>query len=245
MVLRVLKIASQLVIRSMCIELFKMRVVGCRVLNLFQHLKYPLSIIAFLLVFSCKIKEKESSLPYYNTPDFTPFWTEKADKPHRIADFSFQNQDGKTVTNADFDGKIYIANFFFTTCPSICPKMQSNLTAVATAFEHDDNVHIISHTVMPWIDTVGRLKEYADLKNIDSKKWQLVTGSEGVIYDLARKSYFAEEAIGYTKDSTQFLHTEHFLLVDGNRRLRGLYNGTLPLEVQRLIEDIKTLKKEK
>ena len=98
--------------------------------------------------------------------------------------------------------------------------MQSNLTAVATAFEHDDDVRIISHTVMPWIDTVGRLKEYADFKNIDSKKWQLVTGSEGVIYNLARKSYFAEEEIGYTKDSTQFLHTEHFLLVDGNRRLR-------------------------
>lgn len=245
MVLQVLKIAFQSVIRSKGIESFWMPHVGCPVLTLFRNLKYPLSIIFLFLVFSCKIKEKESVIPYYNIPDFTPSWTEKTEKPHRIADFSFQNQDGKTVTNADFDGKIYIANFFFTTCPSICPKMQSNLTAVATAFEHDDDVRIISHTVMPWIDTVGRLKEYADLKNIDSKKWQLVTGSEGVIYNLARKSYFAEEAIGYTKDSTQFLHTEHFLLVDGNRRLRGLYNGTLPLEVERLIEDIKTLKKEK
>ena len=227
MVLQALKIAFQSVIRSKSIRI------------------PPLSISLFFLILSCQNKEKESLLPYYNTPDFTPFWTDKAEKPHQIADFSFQNQDGKTVTNADFEGKIYVANFFFTTCPSICPKMQDNLTAVATAFAKEDDVLLLSHTVMPWVDTVGRLKAYADLKNIDTKKWQLVTGSEGLIYDLARKSYFAEEAIGYSRDSSQFLHTEHFLLVDGNRRLRGLYNGTLTLEVERLIEDIKILKKEK
>lgn len=152
---------------------------------------------------------------------------------------------GKNVTNETLNGKIYIANFMFTICPSICPKMTHNLMQIQKKFIDDPSVFLVSHTVMPWIDSVVQLKKYGENEGINPQKWHLLTGDAGKIYDLARKSYFAEERIGYTKDSTDFLHTEHVLLVDGKRRLRGVYNGTLPLDMNRLEEDILVLKKEK
>ncbi len=202
-----------------------------------------------LLLVSCNSKSKVESLPYYNTPDFTPTFVQdnseiKTKVPHTIANFSFQNQDNETVTQKNIEGKIHIANFFFTSCPSICPKMTSQMKAVQNAFKDQNDVMLLSYSVTPWIDTPAQLHEYALKKGVIAGKWHLLTGNKAAIYELARKSYFAEENIGYTKDSTQFLHTEHFLLIDKTKRIRGIYNGTLDLEIQQLIKDIEILKQE-
>jgi protein SCO1 len=202
----------------------------------------------FFFVFACKSKKEELALPVYNQPDFSPIWLEKgqtqADSIHQIAPFAFEDQSGKTIRNEDLDGKIYVANFMFSICPSICPKMQNNLMAVQKAFAKDQGVQLLSHTVMPWVDSVGQLKRYGEKMGINPAQWHLLTGKTEDIYQLARQSYFAEEEIGYAKGSDEFLHTEHVLLIDGARRIRGVYNGTLQLEIERLVEDIRILKGE-
>ena len=121
--------------------------------------------------------------------------------------------------------------------------MTTNMIRIQKEFEKDDDIKLLSHTVMPWADSVSVLKEYANLKGIDNKKWHLLTGRQEEIYNLARQSYFAEKEIGLDKDSDEFLHTENFVLIDGKGRIRGVYNGTLALEMTRLITDIRTLKK--
>lgn len=190
-----------------------------------------------------------SELPYFNSPDFTPIWLGDADSvkqkiTHRIADFSFLDQTGQPITQTSVTGKIYVANFFFTACPSICPKMTNLLKAVQDTFQNEPRVALLSFSVTPWIDSIPRLQRYAASKGIIAGKWHLLTGNRGAIYTLARQSYFAEEAIGFTKDSTEFLHTEHLILVDQNRRIRGVYNGTLPVDVDHLIADMQTLLKQ-
>ncbi len=200
-----------------------------------------LSFICLILFFSsCGNKE---TLPYYNAADFTPLWDiDTLKNPiHRIAEFSFTDQDDRLVTNKTFDGKIYVANFFFTSCPSICPRMTDNLKFVADQFKINKDVLFISHSVTPWIDSVKQLNKFASEHNIQSWQWHLVTGRKEEINSLARRSYFAEEEMGLTKDSTGFVHSEHCLLIDRERRIRGVYNGTLPLEMERLVEDIKVL----
>ncbi len=196
--------------------------------------------LLLLLDVACTSKE---SLPYYTTADFTPMWDiDTLTSPvHRIGDFSFTNQNNQQITNADFAGKIYVANFFFTSCPSICPRMTDNLKQVADQFQTTDEVLFLSHSVMPWVDSVEQLKQFAERHVIRSSQWHLVTGPQEVINTLARQSYFVEEEIGLTKDSSEFLHTEHCLLIDRDRRIRGIYNGTLPLEMERLAADIRTL----
>ena len=189
-------------------------------------------------------------LPYYNTPDFTPHFIKNPDDvkqkiTHRIGAFNFTNQHHQEITEQDIKGKIHVANFIFTSCGSICPVMTKNMKQVCEAFKkNDEQFVILSYSVTPWIDSVPRLKKYAAQNNITSKNWHLLTGDKAKIYDLARKAYFAEEDLGFTKDSSDFLHTEHFVLVDASQRIRGIYNGTLPLEINQLINDIKTLKKE-
>jgi protein SCO1/2 len=211
---------------------------------------YWLFIFVVLVSFSCKKKlEKKSmeiELPFYNEEMFTPEWIAdddpRYDDIHTIADFSFINQLGDTVTQDYFHEKVYVANFFFTICPSVCPKMTANLNRVQEAYKDDDRVKIISHTVMPWIDSVAKLKDYALAKNIDINQWQLVTGEKEEIYALARTSYFADEGFGKTvTDVTDFLHTEKVILIDQKRRIRGVYNGTILLEMKRMVEDILTL----
>jgi protein SCO1/2 len=207
--------------------------------------------IAFLtllcLALACK-KPALSTLPVYNRPSLDPLWLPAAalnsDSIHRVAPFALLDQNGDTLRSRDLDGKIYVANFFFSICPSICPKMANNLQQIQSAFADDPNVKILSHTVMPWVDSVAQLRAYGERMGIKPQQWHLLTGSRAQIYRLARQSYFAEEEIGYNRDSTEFLHTEHVLLVDTQRRLRGIYKGTLPLEIQRLQEDILLLKKE-
>jgi len=199
-----------------------------------------------LLVFACA--EKKSSLPYYNTPDFTPQFISENEATeninHKIGDFSFSDQHSQLISQKEIEGKIHVANFFFTSCGFICPKMTNNMKLVEKEFKNDKDVDILSFTVTPWIDDVRKLNEYADLNEIKSTNWHLLTGNKASIYQLARQSYFAEEELGFTKDSTEFLHTEHFLLVDKTKRIRGIYNGTLELDVRQLIDDIKVLKRE-
>ena len=208
-----------------------------------------------LIIISCNIIDKKVitydstfkiELPYYNEPTFTPLWLNKSDPKinniHEIKSFNFKNQEGNWISQKDLKGKIYIANFFFTSCTTVCPKMAINLHKVQNEFSKNDKVKILSHTVMPWVDNEKRLRKYADINNIDSKFWFLLTGSKNEIYKIARESYFADEGFGKTVTNVDdFIHTENFFLIDSRNKIRGIYNGTLPLETNRMIEDIKSL----
>jgi protein SCO1/2 len=185
-------------------------------------------------------------LPYYNTPDFTPIFINDVSDintiiTHKIADFSFLNQDSVLVTQNIFKNKIHVANFIFTTCGSICPIMTKNFKIVGDQFLNDTNVVLLSYSVTPWIDKPSKLKKYIAANNIKNANWEFLTGDRASIYTLARQSYFAEEDLGFSKDSKEFLHTEHFILVDRSGRIRGIYNGTLSLEMKQLIDDINNL----
>lgn len=206
-------------------------------------------IITFLLIFSmlfaCKKDVKESGnvtrLPYFNSADFTPNWEEAL---HRIPEFSFTNQNGEVVTNQTFEGKIYIADFFFTSCPGICPKLTKNMASIQETYKNDEDIMLLSHTVMPWRDSVPTLNEYAANNNVDVNKWQLVTGDKDELYAMARNGYFADEDFTKTQDESDFIHTENFVLVDKKGHIRGVYNGTLPIDVERLYRHIEILREE-
>ena len=162
---------------------------------------------------------------------------------HRIADFKLVDQNGDTITNSTYEGKIYVADFFFTTCKSICPKMSRNMVTLSNELIDEPNIMFLSHSVMPEVDSVAVLREYADKYNVDDSRWHLVTGNKEQIYDLARKSYFAatNEGDGGVDD---FIHTENFILIDPHRRIRGFYDGTSQEEMERLIEELDALKLE-
>ncbi len=203
-----------------------------------------------LVALSCSNKNHdrlnpEISLPFYIEPTFTPIWPEQGASEinkHQIADWKFINQDGDTISNETFKDKIYVTNFFFTICPSVCPRMTKNLEIISKEFKSNDLVKILSHSVMPWVDSVQVLAEFAQLNNINSDQWHLVTGEKDKIYQLARNSYFADEGFGKSITSNEdFLHTENILLIDQQRRIRGIYNGTIRLDMLRLIDDIHTL----
>lgn len=162
-------------------------------------------------------------------------------KYHTIADFSLTNQNGKTITQEDYRDKIYIADFFFTTCPSICPIMTKNMVEIQNHIVNEDDVMLLSHTVTPEIDSVPQLKKYALEKGVDDKKWNLVTGSKKEIYELARKSYMAVKTDG-DGGPYDMIHTENFVLVDKDRRIRGFYDGTKEDDIQKLIQDLEFLR---
>lgn len=189
-----------------------------------------------------------TTLPYYNEATFTPRWLSpnsyELDGFHQISDFQLLNQDGDTITPQTFAGKIYVTDFFFTTCPGICPKMTTNMALLQEEYMSDDEVFLLSHSVTPERDSVSVLKDFADFKDIKSPKWNLVTGDREEIYRLGRKDYFVEEDLGLKKESTDFLHTENFVLVDKQRHIRGIYNGLNANDISQLIADIETLKKE-
>ena len=184
------------------------------------------------------------SLPIYNPSDVNPKLVDTTvqyiSKYHTISDFSFTNQNGKSITQKDYEGKIYVADFFFTTCKSICPKMTTNLVEVQKAFLDNSKVKLLSFSVMPDIDSVSVLKEYAKINSVIDSKWNLVTGDKKAIYALARKSYLAVKQ-GKPEELYDMVHTENFVLVDSKRRIRGFYDGTKKEEIQRLIEDINWL----
>ncbi|MBD3863252.1 SCO family protein [Olleya marilimosa] len=162
---------------------------------------------------------------------------------HKIADFSLTNQNGKTITQADYKDKIYVADFFFTTCQTICPIMTDNMEKIQKEIMNDDEVMLLSHSVTPDIDTVEQLKKYAIKKGVNDKKWNLVTGDKGEIYRLARKSYLAVKDDGMP-DDYGMVHTENFMLIDKKGQIRGYYDGTKTEDITTLLKDIKKLKKE-
>ena len=190
-----------------------------------------------------------SEVPYYGTPDFTPRWfaspAEAADSvAHTVGAFRLTNQAGNVVTDKTVRGKIHVANFFFTHCPATCPKLTQAFGKVQTAFADQPDVVLLSFSVMPWADSVARLRDYAREHGVKAGKWHLLTGPKSAIYTLARRSYFAEETPGFAKDSTQFLHTEHLVLVDRTGRIRGFYKGTQALDAERLVADVRALLRE-
>jgi protein SCO1/2 len=163
-------------------------------------------------------------------------------KYHQIADFSLVNQLGDTITQKTFDGRIYVADFFFTTCATICPIMTEHMGQIQRKIKNDPDILLLSHTVTPEIDTVAQLKRYADKKGVIAGKWHLVTGDKKEIYDLARKSYLVAKDQPYSP--YDLVHTENFVLIDPQRRIRGFYDGTDPAAIESLLEDIAILKKE-
>ncbi|WP_084190545.1 SCO family protein [Reichenbachiella agariperforans] len=215
-------------------------------------MKYSIIISVCTWLLGCSAPQQEQrinaeiELPFYTEETFTPTWIDEDDDTydsiHQIAPFSFIDQEGNTITDETMKGKVYVANFFFSICPGVCPKMAHNLHLVQEKYATDDRVKILSHTVMPWVDSVARLQEYATLNQIHADQWHLLTGDKTKIYELARNSYFADEGFGKTVTTEEdFLHTEKLILIDSQRRIRGVYNGTLPLDVKRMMEDISTL----
>lgn len=182
-----------------------------------------------------------TKLPYFNSAIFTPEWEKGT---HKIPNFTFTNQKGQEVTQKTFEGKIYIADFFFTICPGICPKLTRNMGLLRDEYRDDLDIKLLSHSVMPWNDTVDKLAVYAEQNEVNLPQWHLVTGDTDAIYDIARNGYFADEDFVKTQDETDFIHTENFILVDKEGYIRGVYNGTLALDVKRLMRHIEILKKE-
>ncbi|WP_299325965.1 SCO family protein [uncultured Maribacter sp.] len=198
--------------------------------------------------FAAEETSRVEYLPYYNDESFTPHWltpnSEEEQSFHKIPDFELVNQLGDTVTQKTFGDKLYITDFFFTTCPGICLKMTGNMLKVQEAFIDDPEVLLLSHSVTPSIDSVSVLKTYAETNDIIDDKWHLVTGDKMKIYDLGRNQYFVENNLGVPKDLNDFLHSENFLLIDKNKHIRGIYNGLNRASINELIIDVKTLKKE-
>lgn len=218
------------------------------------NIKFLVSFVLVILIgISCNSDTKNTQsrialLPYYNEANFTPMWLDtelkEVEKLHKIPSFQLINQDGEDITEHSFKDKIYVTDFFFTSCPGICLRMTSNMSLIQEAFKDDDEVLLLSHSVTPETDSVPILKDYADSHGVISGKWHLVTGEEKVIYELGRKSYWVEEDLGLEKEWDEFLHTENFVLVDKNRHIRGIYNGLNKTSINQLIADIKTLKQE-
>lgn len=190
--------------------------------------------ISFLGYYYKVMREHPKKLSTYGNPG------------HTVKPFSFINQDGKVVTNKDFDGKIYVVEYFFTTCEGICPKMNENMAKVYQAFRGQNDVAILSHTVDPETDTVEQLKRYSMKFDADPNQWVFVTGNKDSLYKMAIKSYI----VPVTEDTTNtdvlpdFIHTEKFILVDKEKHIRGIYDGTNEGDVKKLIVDINTLQSE-
>lgn len=186
-------------------------------------------------------------LPVLNISDLNPKLVDSTllntKGKHFIGEFNLTNQEGELVTAKSFTGKIYVANFIFTTCPKMCPLMTNNLKTVYTAYKGDPIISFISHSVTPVQDSVPVLKAFAERYEIKGNQWHFVTGDKKHIYDLARKNYFAATSTGDGGDH-DFVHTENFVLVDKEKRIRGIYDGTSFDQIDKLIEDIATLKAE-
>lgn len=217
---------------------------------LYKYRKFFIVLILFSVVtislFYSALKPQKT-LPIYNPADVNPELVDSTvqykSKYHTIADFSFVNQNGDTITQKNYEGKIYVADFFFTTCGSICPKMTTNLADVQKAVLNNPKVMLLSHTVFPEVDSIPVLKAYAIKHGVVDSKWNLVTGDKKEIYTMARKSYLAVK-LGRPDQLYDMVHTENFVLVDQKRRVRGFYDGTNKDEIKRLLDDINFLCKE-
>ena len=213
--------------------------------GLFATIMLIISLSAIFMFYNVLTPKKK--LPIYQ-PNMVKFQLvdstiQHVKRFHKIDDFSLVNQNNEIITNETYKGKIYIADFFFTTCPGICPIMKENMIILQDEFINDDDVLLLSHTVTPEIDSVHVLKKYSKEQGVIDSKWNMVTGDKKQIYNLARKSYLVAEDI---ESPTQYdmIHTENFVLVDSKRRIRGFYDGTDNDVMDNLISDIKLLKKE-
>ncbi|AOW20919.1 SCO family protein [Urechidicola croceus] len=219
-----------------------------------RNFKKSLPIIVIMTVFSVvmialiySILNPDKKLPVYNPADVNPRLVDSSVKHvrsnHKIGDFSLINQNGKVITQKDYEDKIYVADFFFTRCQTICPIMTNNMIKVQEEFKNDSTIMLLSHSVTPVMDSIPILRDYADMKGVEDSKWNVTTGDKRHIYDLARKSYFAviDDGDGGEQD---FIHTENFILVDKKRQIRGYYDGTNSEDIQQLIADIKLLQEE-
>lgn len=224
-------------------------------LNFFKKYKFFFIVLgllsAVILYLFYGALKPQKSLKVYSPADVNPELVDTTvqyvARNHRIADFAFTNQNGKTITQKDYEGKIYVADFFFTTCPTICPIMTDNMVWLQDKIKDNPKVMLLSHSVTPDIDSVPVLRAYADKKGVIDSKWNLVTGDKKDIYYIARKSYLAVKT-STSKELYDMVHTENFILVDSQGRIRGFYNGTnLDNEVEgeknvtQLLEDINWL----
>ncbi len=204
-----------------------------------------LSVVMVYLIYSLLTPEKK--LPIYNPADVNPKLVDESlihiRRNHKVADFKLINQNGDTITQEDYKGKIYVADFFFTRCQTICPIMTNNMGKLQEVFKNNNDIKFLSLSVTPEMDSIPILREYADKKGVIDAKWNITTGNKKHIYELARKSYFAvlDEGDGGVQD---FIHTENFILVDKKKQIRGFYDGTDSKDIQRLITDIQILKNE-
>lgn len=213
-------------------------------LKLFFLVLALVSTIIIYFIYSALYVEKP--LPIYQPNRFDVSLVDSTiqhkKKYHTIADFKLINQNGDTITQDNYQDKIYVADFFFTTCQTICPIMTDQMHRIQEEIINDDEVMLLSHSVTPEIDSVAQLKRYSIEKDVNDSKWNLVTGDRIQIYDLARKSYLVVK----DDDSEDYgmVHTENFALIDKNKQIRGIYNGISPTSVDSLLQDIKRLKKE-
>ena len=219
-----------------------------------KFFKKSIPTFIFLAVFSVvvipifyQLLKVDEKLKIYNPADVNPrlvdFSMKHITKDHTIADFELTNQNGEKITNKNYKDKIYVADFFFTRCQTICIAMAYNMSELQNLYKKDTEIMFLSHSVTPEIDSVTVLKEYADRKGVIDGKWNITTGAKTHIYELARKSYFAvlDEGNG---DENDFIHTEQFVLVDKEKRIRGYYDGTEKEDMDKLKEDIVLLKEE-
>jgi protein SCO1/2 len=199
-----------------------------------------------LLFISCiRRHHSDEDLPYYNEPTLQASWIDQnvghKKEIHTIHSFSFKDQTGTYFSNDSLKGKVYVVNFFFTTCPSICPKMTVNLKRLQDSIYGIKDVKILSFSVMPWVDSVARLSTYAKENGIDATYWHLLTGNQKDINFLARNSFFAEKQVGFSKKDDEFIHTELMFLVDRKGSIRGVYNATQMSDIEKIIQDIHVL----
>ncbi len=220
----------------------------------FSFFKKSIPTGIFLVIFSIigitvfyQLLSVDERLKIYNPIDVNPRLVDTSvkniKKNHKIGDFQLINQNGEQITNDDYKDKIYIADFFFTRCQTICIAMAYNMSELQDYYKNDSEIMFLSHSVTPVMDSVPILKEYALRKGVIDGKWNVTTGPKKHIYDLARKSYFAvlDEGNG---DENDFIHTEQFVLIDKERRIRGFYDGTEKEDMKKIIRDIEVLKKE-
>ena len=219
--------------------------------NLFNWLKkfaIVLFILSAIIVYSIyTLLTPKERLPVYQ-PDMVNVelvdsTVQHVRKYHTVKDFELINQNGDTITQDYYKDKIYVADFFFTTCLTICPVMTDHMLDIQEEIKEDPEVLLLSHTVFPKTDSVPVLKAYAEEKGVLDEKWNLVTGSKKHIYELARKSYLASKSNG-DGGPYDMIHTENFVLVDKEKRIRGFYDGTDAEAIENLMHDIKVLKKE-
>lgn len=226
-------------------ELKTLRIMFKTILFTIQNYKSYFLIVLFTSsIFSCNTASK-NELPIYNPSDFNPELVDaslQGNKEHTVLDFDLINQNGEKITQTDYKDKIYVTDFFFTRCPSICTVMSNNMSKLQEEFRKDAEIMFLSLSVTPELDSISILKEYAIKHGVINSKWNITTGNKKHIYNLARKSYFAvvEEGDGGLQD---FIHTPNFILVDKNKQIRGVYDGTKEEEIKRIIADIKLLQK--